>query len=330
MDREEFLKKIWNISSPAEFDEMALELFQYQANHCAIYAKYLDFLQIDPRLIQRIQQIPFLPIEIFKSKAVKTGDWVEEEVFTSSGTSNASAFSKHFVRDLKVYENSFHKGFENFYGNPKEWIVLALLPSYLERKGSSLIYMTENLISASSDSRSGFFLHNHQELAQVLQEIDVATSKVLLLGVTFALLDFAEAHQMDLKGVVVMETGGMKGRREEWTREQVHTFLKSKWNLEHIHSEYGMTELLGQAYSRGDGLFECQPWMKVLRRDTTDPLATFTSPGSGGLNVIDLSNFDSCGFIATQDLTRIDGRGRFEVLGRFDHADARGCNLMVV
>ncbi|MFO0359636.1 MAG: acyl transferase [Flavobacteriales bacterium] len=237
--------------------------------------------------------------------------------------------SKHYVKDLSTYEESFLKGFEYFYGKLEEWTVLALLPSYLERSGSSLVYMADHLIKRSHSEDSGFFLHNHQDLYKVLDRMRDSKQKILLIGVTFALLDFAEKFVLRMPDLVVMETGGMKGRREEMTRDEVHTELKKCFDVNAIHSEYGMTELLSQAYSKGNGIFECPPWMRVAAREVTDPF-NVRSFGSGALNVIDLANEDSCAFIATQDLCKIQPDGRFEVMGRYDHAEVRGCNLMVI
>lgn len=329
MQRSQILNLVQNIQNSRDFDRVAMDVFRYQVVHCEIYRRYLQLLGKNPDSVQSILEIPFLPIEVFKKHQVKSGVWDEQIIFTSSGTTGMEV-SKHFVKDLSLYEWSFLNGFEKFYGNPADWTILALLPSYLERNGSSLIFMAEKLIDISNDHRSGFFLNNHEELSKLIQTLVSEKKKTLLLGVTFGLLDFAENFDLDLKDIVVMETGGMKGRREEWTRDQVHQFLKRKWNIKKVHSEYGMTELLSQAYSLGDGIFSTPNWMKVLRRDTSDPLITASHEGSGGLNVIDLCNIDSCAFIATQDLVKIQSNGNFEVMGRFDHSDVRGCNLLVV
>lgn len=329
MQRNQILNLVQNLENTQNFDLVAMEVFKYQVEHCAVYNQYTKLLGKNPSLIQSVEEIPFLPIEVFKHHKVKSGEWEEQITFTSSGTTGMDV-SKHLVKDVSLYEWSFQKGFGLNYGDPQEWTILALLPSYLERQGSSLIYMAEKLIEASSDHRSGFFLHNHHELALLLSDLVREKKKTLLLGVTFGLLDFAENFEMNLDGIVVMETGGMKGRREEWTRDQVHQFLKSKWNLKQIHSEYGMTELLSQAYSEGNGRFTTPPWMQVYWRDTSDPLYTSKGVGNGGLNVIDLCNLDSCSFIATQDLVKVHADGQFEVMGRFDHSDVRGCNLLVI
>lgn len=252
---------------------------------------------------------------------------VAEKIFESSGT--GGPVSRHLVADIHLYEESFTRGFERFYGPPEEWIILALLPSYLERGHSSLVFMVDELIRKTGSPDSGFYLHNLPELAEQLERLKGRSQKVILIGVTYALLDFAEQYPMDLSGVCIMETGGMKGRRKEQTREAVHEVLKKQFRTEHIHSEYGMTELLSQAYSSGEGIFKAPPWMKVYRRDLYDPLQVSAEPGRGALNVIDLANLYSCCFIATQDLVNIRKDGNFEVLGRTDNADIRGCNLMV-
>jgi phenylacetate-coenzyme A ligase PaaK-like adenylate-forming protein len=322
------MSKFSQIQSDAEFNSRAIELFRKQKDSCEIYNQYLRLIRQHDKPIQHWSEIPFLPIEFFKSHRVTTGDFEEQAIFTSSGTTGQTT-SKHFVKDLSIYEESFCKGFEYFYGNPEEWTVLALLPSYLERSGSSLVYMADHFIKRSHSEHSGFFLHNHQDLFSVLNRSREAKQKILLIGVTYALLDFADQFEVRVPDLVVMETGGMKGRREEMTRDEVHTELKKCFEVNAIHSEYGMTELMSQAYSKGNGIFECPPWMKVAAREVTDPFNVSTA-GSGALNIIDLANEDSCAFIATQDLCKIQSDGRFEVLGRFDHAEVRGCNLMVV
>lgn len=322
------MRNFSQIQSDTEFNSQALELFHKQKDACEIYNQYLRLIRQYEKPIQHWSEIPFLPIEFFKSHRVTTGLFEEQGVFTSSGTTG-QVTSKHYVRDLDIYEESFLKGFEYFYGKPEEWKVLALLPSYLERSGSSLVYMVDHLIKRSHSEHSGFFLHIHQDLFKVLDRIRDSKQKILLIGVTFALLDFAETFEMRFPDLVVMETGGMKGRREEMTRDEVHAELRRCFEVNEIHSEYGMTELLSQAYSKGNGIFECPPWMRVAAREVTDPFNVRVF-GSGALNVIDLANEDSCAFIATQDLCKIQANGSFEVLGRYDHAEVRGCNLMVI
>jgi len=317
----------FSISTSAQRNEAALEVFRHQAEHCDIYHQYLNAIKVNAEEIQHASNIPYLPISFFKTHHVITGDFNPEITFTSSGTSGTNT-SRHVVRSIDIYRKAFHRAFELQYGSPANYVICALLPSYLEREGSSLILMTEELI-AKAQPGSGFFLKHHNELISLLIENEKAGKKNLVLGVTFALLDFAEAMPTALPNTIIMETGGMKGRRKELIREEVHRILKDAFQVTHIHSEYGMTELLSQAYSQGDGIFRCPPWMGVSVRDVQDPLSNFPS-GKGGLNIMDLANLDSCAFIATQDLGTVHADGTFEVTGRFDHADVRGCNLMVV
>ena len=319
---------IFEITTHERFTALALEVFRQQYEKNAVYKEYCDHLGVDATAVNAIHAIPFLPIQFFKSKTVITGDAKVESVFTSSGTTG-SVPSKHYVTDLALYEQSFLHAFERFYGNIESFCVLALLPSYLERSGSSLIYMANRLIEKSKHEASGFYLDNLEALKKQLAQLEAQGTKTLLLGVSFALLDLAESFGQDLKHTIVMETGGMKGRRKEMVRDELHQVLKQGLGVSHIHSEYGMTELLSQAYSKGNGLFHCPPWMKVLTRDTQDPLSLQTPGKSGGLNIVDLANSNSCAFIATQDLGRVYPDGSFEVQGRFDHAEIRGCNLMV-
>jgi phenylacetate-coenzyme A ligase PaaK-like adenylate-forming protein len=258
-----------------------------------------------------------------------SGDYQVEMIFESSGTTGVIP-GKHFVSDLKLYEESFFRSFSLFYGQPEEYLISALLPSYTEREGSSLVYMADHLISRSKFANSGFYKDNTTELIRIIEKEREKNTKILLLGVSFALLDMAESLSPDLSGVIVMETGGMKGRRKELTRPELHSILKEKFNVNEIHSEYGMTELLSQAYSKGEGIFYCPPWMKIVIRDPQDPLTFYTEPGqTGGINIIDLANINSCSFIATGDLGKVHKDGGFEVLGRFDNSDIRGCNLMI-
>ena len=326
-------EEIFNISSEEEFEQIALRVFLYQAENNPVYKEYLQHLKIEASDITSVEQIPFLPIEFFKSRKVVSTDKEAQATFTSSGTTG-NLTSRHFVPDLKLYEASFTKGFEQYYGSVDDYCILALLPSYLEREGSSLIYMMEKLIKDSKHPKSGFYLHNHEELIATITDLKkqsrkLSGQKILLLGVSFALLDLAEKFQLDLDGVVIMETGGMKGRRKEITREELHAFLTKKLGVQKIHSEYGMTELLSQAYSKGDSLFFTPSWMKILIRDTYDPFTYEKQGRSGGVNVIDLANVHSCSFIETQDLGKIHPDGSFEILGRFDNSDIRGCNLLV-
>ncbi len=321
-------QQVFSISNDEQFNAGALSIFQHQAKNCAIYRDFIHGLRIDPAFITSIQQIPFLPIEFFKSRDVVSSTDPVEVTFTSSGTTGVIT-SSHKVTDVSWYEESFRKAFELFYGDIKSYTVLALLPSYLEREGSSLIYMANDLIKLSNNPDSGFFLYNHGELAHQLKKQQEAKKPTLLIGVTFALLDFVEQRQINFPELIVMETGGMKGRRKEMIREELHDTLCKGFGVDAIHSEYGMTELLSQGYSKGNGIFNCPPWMRIVTRDTNDPMSLLNNDRAGGVNVIDLANINSCSFIATQDLGKVYADGSFEILGRFDNADIRGCNLLV-
>jgi phenylacetate-coenzyme A ligase PaaK-like adenylate-forming protein len=325
------MKKIISINSnnSPDFEKLALEIFQFQAKNNAVYKQFIELLNIQPSTIKKLTNIPFLPIEFFKShKIVATTNKIQQ-TFLSSGTTGMQQ-SKHFVTDISVYEESYLNGFNHFYGNIENYTVLALLPAYLEREGSSLIYMVDDLIKKTKKLKSGFYLNNLEELAKNLIELDKKSEKILLIGVSFALLDLAETYTFQLNNTIIMETGGMKGRRKELIREELHQILKEGFGVKEIHSEYGMTELLSQAYSKGNGIFECPPWMKILTRDTEDALTILPEGKSGGINVIDLANINSCSFIATQDLGKTYANGTFEVLGRFDNSDIRGCNLLLL
>lgn len=305
---------------------MAIDIFNYQYQNNTIYQNFCKLLKVTPSEVTHLEKIPFLPIEFFKTQQVICGVNNYEQVFLSSGTTGENQ-SKHYVKNLKVYEQSFLKGFELFYGNISDYCFLALLPSYMEREGSSLIYMTEYLIKHSNNPLSGFYLNNYNDLIDTLKKLNA--QKTILIGVSFALLDLAEKHQLDLSNIIIMETGGMKGRRKEMTRTELHQIYNDSFNVNQIHSEYGMTELLSQAYSKGNGLFETPPWMKILIRDTNDPFHLLDNNQTGGINVIDLANYNSCSFIATQDLGKTFANNSFEVLGRFDNSDLRGCNLLI-
>jgi len=325
------MKKINSLKSniSPDFEKFALEIFQFQAKNNLVYKEFIELLNISPTEISNVTDIPFLPIEFFKShKIVSSNDQIQQ-LFLSSGTTGISQ-SKHFVINLSLYEESFSKGFEYFYGSIENYTVLALLPAYLEREGSSLIYMVDDFIKKSKKHKSRFYLDNLEELAKNLIELDKKEEKVLLIGVSFALLDLVENYKFQLKNSIIMETGGMKGRRKELIREELQQILKEGFGVEEIHSEYGMTELLSQAYSKGKGVFECPPWMKILTRDPEDALTILPEGKSGGINVIDLANQNSCSFIATQDLGKTYNNGTFEVLGRFDNSDIRGCNLLLL
>ena len=323
------VNQIFNIKSDKQFTKIALTIFKHQFKNNKVYRSFCDLLYIHPSDVTMVEDIPFLPIQFFKSRKVLSSLSEVEEVFSSSGTTG-SITSKHFVTDMNVYKESYLKGFHHFYGNIKDYVVLALLPNYLERKGSSLVYMVDDLIKKTNNPESGFYLNNLDELAQKLITLDKSGQKVLLIGVSFALLDLIEEKQFKLKNTIIMETGGMKGRRKELVRQELHLLLKNGFGVKEIHSEYGMTELLSQGYSRGNGVFETPPWMKILTRDTEDALTINLAEKSGGINVIDLANYNSCSFIATQDLGKVHQNGTFEIIGRFDHSDIRGCNLMVL
>ncbi|WP_016990199.1 acyltransferase [Flavobacterium sp. ACAM 123] len=320
---------IFAISSQKQFEKTALKVFRYQHENNLVYREFCDLMKVEPQKVKTLQQIPFLPIQFFKSHAVVSNTNPVQDTFTSSGTTGTIT-SKHLVTDTSIYEESYQKGFSQFYGNIEDYVVLALLPSYLEREGSSLIYMVEDLIQLSNHDESGFYLYNHEELIKTLTELDQSGQNVILIGVTFALLDLIEKHQFQLRNTVIMETGGMKGRRKEMIREELHEQLCEGFGVAAIHSEYGMTELLSQAYSLGEGVFECPSWIQVLIRDTEDALTYIPQGKTGGINVIDLANINSCSFIATQDLGKKNPNNSFEVLGRFDNSDIRGCNLMVL
>lgn len=322
------LPDIFSIQTDADFVQAALQTFGYQYQHNQVYQRFCTLLGRTPDKVRQLTDIPFLPIEFLKSEAVYCGNERPTTVFTSSGTTGSQT-SRHYVKDLAVYQQSFRQGFADFYGNIEEYTVLALLPSYLERTGSSLITMVADLIERSGSADSGFYLNEYNLLAEKLTSLDRSGRKVLLIGVSFALLDLVETHRFQLKNTIVMETGGMKGRRKELIREELHAILCEGFGVEHIHSEYGMTELLSQAYSAGSGLYESVRWLKVLIRDTNDALSYQRPLKTGGINLIDLANIHSCSFIATQDLGRLHPDGKFEVLGRFDNADIRGCNLLI-
>lgn len=322
-------KSIFNIKNKTEFEDLALQVFKFQFNNNSTYRSFCDLLYIHPSQVKSIKQIPFLPIQFFKTHKILSSKAPIESTFSSSGTTGQTT-SKHFVTNLQIYKESFLKGFQEFYGEIENHVILALLPSYLEREGSSLVYMVDAMISKSNHVESGFYLNNISELKEKLIKLDSEGKKVLLIGVSFALLDLVETYQFKLKNTIVMETGGMKGRRTELIREQLHKKLKAGFGVNTIHSEYGMTELFSQAYSKGDGLFQCPPWMHVFTRDTQDPLALNNIKTTGGLNIIDLANINSCAFIATQDLGKVNKDNSFEVIGRFDNSDIRGCNLMIL
>ncbi|PKP25274.1 MAG: acyl transferase [Bacteroidetes bacterium HGW-Bacteroidetes-2] len=321
-------ESIFAITSINDFKAKALQVFKYQFEQNTVYRSFCDLLNKNPSDIKEIEEIPFLPISFFKSREVISSKQPAEIVFSSSGTTGIKP-SKHFVTDVSMYEKSYLFAFQKFYGNIEAYAILGLLPSYLEREGSSLIYMVNDLIKKSQNSNSGFYLDQIDVLVEKIHALEESGQKTLLIGVSFALLDLIEKHSFQLKNTIIMETGGMKGKRKELVRDALHNKLKKGFGVSQIHSEYGMTELLSQAYSNGNGIFECPPWMKVLTRDPEDPFSLVKTQ-IGGINIIDLSNINSCSFIATQDLGKVYPNGTFEIIGRFDTSDIRGCNLMVL
>jgi hypothetical protein len=320
--------RIFGISGEDEFLCLAMEVFRYQASENPIYKRYLRMLGKSPEAIREPEEIPFLPAEFFREHRVITGKGEPELVFESSGTTSIRT-SRHYVLDGSVYMESYTRGFGLFFGPPSDYCILALMPSYSKRIHSSLVYMAEGLIRQSGHPKSGFYLDRPRELLKCIRELEGSGQSYLLLGVSFALADLAESHPLKLEHAIVVETGGMKGRRREMTREELHGLLKNGFGVSSVCSEYGMTELLSQAWSNGEGIFHCPPWMRIMIRDPYDPLSPLLSESSGGINIIDLANIRSCSFIATQDIGRLAPDGGFEVLGRFDSSDIRGCNLMV-
>lgn len=320
---------IFQIEQSADFEQLALEIFRYQYAQVPVYGEFCKQLAVAPEKVKSLEQIPFLPVDFFKTHRVSSKPEKAKLVFSSSGTTGAST-SFHEVPEPAIYEQSFEKAFQYFYGDIRDYCVLALLPSYLERQGSSLVYMADSLIKASAHPDSGFYLHDLAGLQQKLVKLKAQGQKTLLLGVTYALLDLAEQFPTDFPELIIMETGGMKGQRKEMIREEVHAQLSTAFGVRKINSEYGMTELLSQAYSFGDGIFRCPPWMRILIREMNDPLSLAKAGQSGGINIIDLANIYSCAFIAVQDIGRSRADGSFEVLGRYDQAQIRGCNLLVM
>ncbi len=320
--------KIFNIESENSFLDISLEVFRFQYYNNAVYRAFCDYLHVNPNQIEQYTQIPFLPVEFFRNKKIISGDKAVQTVFSSSGTTgNESSF--HHVCDTALYEESFLNAFSRFYGPPSDFCILALLPSYLERGNSSLVYMADKLIALSKHEKSGFYLYDLKRLNENLLQLREKGQKTILLGVTYAMLDLVAAYPISFPDLIVMETGGMKGRRREMIREELHDILCEGFGVDMIHSEYGMTELLSQAYSRGNGIFETPPWMRVLIRDSNDPLSLLSAGKTGGITIIDLANLYSCAFIGVQDLGRLLPGGGFEVLGRFDRSQMRGCNLLV-
>ncbi len=323
----------WNMEDlkgleSSNFLSKALSLMQYQATNNAVYREWVQSMKVDLEGVKIFEQIPFLPIDFFKTHAIYTGSECPSFYFESSGTTQ-DIVSKHFVKDLSVYEESFMECFQQFFGPPHDYCILGLLPNYLERQHSSLVYMTQHLIQASKDARSGFYLYDFEKLNHTLAMLEEEQKKTILIGVSFALMDFVDAYPQSLKHTIVVETGGMKGRKQELTKPALHAYLSNGFGVESIHSEYGMTELLSQAYSKGEGIYTCPPWMKVLVADESDPTA-LSNTGRGVLHIIDLANHHSCAFIATEDIGIVHPDGSFEVIGRLDQSARRGCSLLVV
>lgn len=315
-------KSIFSIATQTDFDRVALEVFRFQAEACAPYREYLELLGVDPAAVECPEQIPFLPIELFKSHRVYCGSNPPQQIFTSSSTTGQTP-SRHYVADLRIYEEAFTRSFELFYGPAEQTAIYALLPNYLEREGSSLIYMVEGLIRRGG---GGFYLYDHDAL---LRDMEAHQGKKILLGVSYALWDLAEEQRGALHDVIVMETGGMKGRREELPREEFHRLLCDAFGVQSIHSEYGMAELMSQAYSDGNGIFRTPPWMRICVRDLNDPFRLLPNGATGGVNLIDLANLYSCSFLQTQDLGKVYDDGSFRILGRISGSEIRGCNLLV-
>ena len=323
----------WNIEDlkglePSNFLPKALSIMQYQATNNAVYREWVQSMKVPLDKVESFEQIPFLPIDFFKTHAIYTGSECPSFYFESSGTTQ-DMLSKHFVKDLSVYEQSFMDCFQQFYGAPQDYCILGLLPNYLERQHSSLVYMTDQFIQASANPNSGFYLYDFEKLNDTLAALEKEQQKTVLIGVSFALMDFVDAYPQTLKHTMVMETGGMKGRKQELTKPALHAYLANGFGVQNIHSEYGMTELLSQAYSKGGGIYVCPPWMKVFVADESDPTA-LNATGRGVLHIIDLANYNSCAFIATEDIGMVHSDGSFEVIGRLDQSARRGCSLLVV
>lgn len=320
---------LFNVQSEKDFERIALSIFHYQIHNNPVYNNYCTLLGVEPAKVKAIEHIPFLPVEFFRRHRVLCGNDRWQNLFISSGTTGMER-SKHYVKRLDIYRKSFLQTFERFYGSLRDYCILAVLPGYGEQRHSSLIYMVHELMEQTGHPESGFYLHDYPALVDKLQRLMDRHQKILLFGASYALLDLVESCKLQLKNTTVMETGGMKGRREEITREKLHAILMKGFGVRRIHSEYGMTELLSQAYAKESGIFHTPPWMKVMIRDVYDPFQYVGAGKSGGINVIDMANLYSCAFIETKDLGRLHDQGSFEVLGRFDYSDVRGCNLMVM
>ena len=317
------LNRIFKLQEEREFEALALSVFRRQAEQCAPYREYIERMGVNPHAVQRIEEIPFLPIRLFKTHEVYCGEEAPEVIFTSSATTGMTP-SRHPMASLALYERAFTEAFRRFYGEPSEWSLYGLLPNYLQRSGSSLVYMADRLIQACGSG--GFYLDEYERL---IADLESDPKPKILLGVSYALWDLAERYAPKLHDTIVMETGGMKGHREELPKEAFHKILCEAFGVERIHSEYGMAELTSQAYSKGENRFYCPAWMRVAVRDVNDPLDVRFEAGRGGLNIIDLANYYSCSFLQTEDVARRYADGSFEVEGRIDHSEIRGCNLLV-
>jgi len=322
------ITEIFKAHHQESFEQICLDIFHFQYHNIPVYQEFVKALNVKTEEVLQVEDIPFMPIEFFKDFEIKATNTAAEIIFKSSGTTGM-ARSQHMVQEVAVYEESFMQAFELFYGPIEEYVILALLPSYVENGESSLVYMADQLIQGSKNTDSGFYLNDYPSLIEKLHWLKDSSKKVLLLGVSYALLDLAEMQKMDFPELIIMETGGMKGRRKEMVREELHAQIQEGFGVDHIHSEYGMTELLSQAYSDGKGIFACPPWMKILIRDVNDPLSLLEEGKSGAINIIDLANIYSVSFLATKDLGKITGVNEFEILGRFDNSDVRGCNLLI-
>lgn len=331
MDDKELINlksQIFKIRDEKHFLDMALQVFKFQYENLEVYRQYCDLIHCRKQLVFDYKDIPFLPIDFFRSYRIFISDKKADLIFSSSGTTGSQT-SHHEIADIELYRKSLTKGFEYFYGNIKDYCLLALLPSYLERSGSSLVYMAKTLINLTEHPDSGFYLNDLERLSETLKRLRRTHQKTILIGVTYALMDLAKLYPLDFPDLIIMETGGMKGKKKEMVREEVHQILKKAFHCLSIHSEYGMTELLSQAYSKDRGIFYPVPWMKVLIRNMDDPLSLAPHGQTGGINVIDLANLYSCSFIAVQDIGKLYSNGGFEVMGRYDKSLVRGCNLMV-
>ncbi|MBT6636270.1 MAG: acyl transferase [Flavobacteriaceae bacterium] len=320
--------KILNISSSQEFEKYSIEIFNYQFEKNTIYREFCRLTGKNPSNIRSSFEIPFLPIQFFKTHKIISSNQPIKKTFYSSG-STKNNLSKHHIIDLKLYEDCFLKIFMNFYGSPSQYNIIALLPTYLENKNSSLIYMVNKLIEKSENKHSEFYLDNYKKLKEKLLYLEEGDKKTILFGVSYALLNLIDFYKFKLKKTIIIETGGMKGKRKELIKSELHQMLKIGFGVKNINSEYGMTELISQAYSIHNEKFKSPPWMKIYIRESEDPMNIKTDNKSGGINIIDLANYNSCSFIATDDLGRLDKNGNFEILGRLDNSDQRGCNLLI-